>query len=294
MTELVSWPVAVVGAGTMGSQIAAQCALHEIFVILVDDDPRQLSAALDSNRRHLERRVEKGSLGESELEGVLERIRVSPDIESAAEVGLVIEAVAEDLELKRTVFSELVEVCGPDTILATNSSTFPISRIAEDLSYPERMCNMHFFHPVLIMKLVEIMRGPDTADETIAAAVGLTRSIDRQPIVIEREVPGLIVNRILAEIKREALWLANEGFASPADIDMAVKLGLNHPMGPFELLDFSGLDVFYGITAQRYEETRDERWKPPELLEEMVKAGDLGRKTGRGFYEYGDRGSVTS
>jgi 3-hydroxybutyryl-CoA dehydrogenase len=278
--------VAVIGAGTMGSQIAAQCALHEVFVVLIDEDPAHLNAATAGNRRQLERRVEKGALSQEDVDLALDRIRTATDIEQAADSGFAIEAVFEDLDTKRTVFTELVEACGPETILATNSSTFPISRIAGDLPFPERMCNMHFLHPVLVMRLVEIMRGPDTADDTIEAAVNLARFIDRRPIVIEREVPGLIVNRILAEIKREALWLAAEGYAEPGDIDAAVKLGLNHPMGPFELLDFSGLDVFYRIMAERYEETRDERWKPPELLEEMVKEGDLGRKTGRGFYEY--------
>jgi 3-hydroxybutyryl-CoA dehydrogenase len=149
---------------------------------------------------------------------------------------------------------------------------------------------MHFFHPVLVMRLVEVMRGPRTDDATVEATVEFARAIDRDPVVINREIYGLIVNRILGAIKREAFYLAEEGYATPEDIDRAVKLGLNHPMGPFELSDFSGLDVFYYAALQAYRETGDESLKPPRILEEKVKAGHLGRKTGKGFYEYAETG----
>ncbi|HZT96491.1 MAG TPA: 3-hydroxyacyl-CoA dehydrogenase family protein [Chloroflexota bacterium] len=278
--------LAVIGAGTMGAQIAAQAALHDFEVALIDTDEESLRRAEAGNRKQLQRRVEKGALSQTQVDEAMNRVQGTTDLLAAGSAFLVIEAVFEDLDTKRAVFSRLVETCGPDAILATNSSTIPISRIFDDLPYPERACNMHFFHPVLVMKLVEIMRGPETSDETVESAVDFVRRIDRQAVVVEREIPGLIVNRILGALKREALWLADEGYASPEDIDTAVKLGLNHPMGPFELTDFSGLDVFYSIMLQRYQETGDEAWKPSALLERKVKAGHLGRKTGRGFYEY--------
>jgi 3-hydroxybutyryl-CoA dehydrogenase len=278
--------VAVVGAGTMGAQIAAQCALHNLSVELIESDPRKLEEAARTNHRHLMRRVEKGRLTEAELESTFGRIHPSLDIELAATAQIAIEAVFEDLAAKRDVFTQLAEICAPDAVLATNSSSIPISQIIHDLPYPDRACNIHFFHPVLIMRLVEIMRGPETSDDTVDAVTGFVRQIDREPVLIEKEISGMIVNRILGAIKREALWLASEGYATPRDIDRAVKLGLNHPMGPFELTDFSGLDVFYGIMLRRYQETGDEAWKPPSLLEDKVKSGELGRKTGRGFYDY--------
>lgn len=276
----------VVGAGTMGSQIAAQSALHGLDVVLVDEDAARLREAVANNRRLLARRVAKGTLTEPEVETSLGRVETSRDPASLAPCELVVEAVFEDLGVKREVFAELAEVCSPVAILVTNSSTFPIASLFDDLPYPERSANLHFFHPVLVMKLVEVMRGPETSDATVGALLRFAERIGRESVVIERAVSGLVVNRILAAIKREALWLAAEGYALPADIDRAIKLGLNHPMGPFELTDFSGLDVFLGIMRQRYAESGDEGWKPPRLLEEKVEAGHLGRKAGRGFYEY--------
>ncbi len=286
MAETLPGKLAVIGAGTMGSQIAAQSALHGVEVVLVDTDERNLSRAEAGNRAQLERRVEKGTYTRERVEDALSRVEYSPDISRAAGAGMAIEAVFEDLSAKQQVFSRLVETCAPDAILASNSSTIPISRIFDDLPYPERACNIHFFHPVLVMRLVEVMRGPETSDETVEAAMAYVRGIDREPVLIEKEISGLIVNRILAALKREALWLADQGYATPEAIDTAVKLGLNHPMGPFELTDFSGLDIFYGIMRQRYEETGDEQWKPPAILEDKVTSGELGRKSGRGFYDY--------
>jgi len=270
----------------MGSQIAAQSALGGYEVVLLDADGAKLAEADTNNRRLLERRIEKGTLTREEVETALSRVGSAQDVEDLATCGLVIEAVFEDLTVKQTVFAQLSEVCGPQAILATNSSTFPISQLFDDLPYSERTCNIHFFHPVLVMKLVEIMRGPETSDQTVEAVRTYVNRLGRESVVIERELSGLIVNRILAAIKREALWLASEGYAEPEEIDRAVKLGLNHPMGPFELTDFSGLDVFYDIMRRRFEESGDEAWRPPKLLENKVKAGQLGRKTGRGFYEY--------
>lgn len=279
--------IAVVGAGTMGSQIAQQCALHGFEVLLFDTDPDQVARAQQANRGHLQRRVDKGKLASEDMDAALSRVLPASDLaQAAASADFVIEAVLEDLDVKRAVFDVLDRAAPATTVLASNSSTIGISQVAAGLSHPERCVNMHFFHPVLVMRLVEIMRGTDTADRAASAAIDLARQIDREPVVVNREIYGLIVNRILGAIKREAFWLAQEGYATPEDIDRAVKLGLNHPMGPFELSDFSGLDVFYYASLQRYRETGDEADRPPRILEEKVKAGEFGRKTGKGFYTY--------
>jgi 3-hydroxybutyryl-CoA dehydrogenase len=270
----------------MGSQIAAQCALSNFNVVLVDATEDQLASAVASNAGHLQRRVTKGTLTQDEVAAALSRVTASTDFHALHAADIVIEAVYESLDVKREVFATLSATCLATTILGSNSSTFPVLKIAPNDPHPERLCNLHFFHPVLVMKLVEIMRGPSTSDEVIARCVQFVNAIGRTPVVIGRELSGLIVNRILAAIKREALWLADEGYATPEDIDTAVKLGLNHPMGPFELTDLSGVDIFYQIMLHRFAESGDPQWKPPRILEEKVNAGHLGRKTGRGFYDH--------
>ena len=282
--------VAVIGSGTMGSQIAQQCALYGYSVSLMDSDPAQLEQALAGNRDQLQRRVDRGKLTAEQMESALELVRVTPDLAEAAEADFVVEAVVEQLEAKRDVFAQLDRLTLPHTILATNSSTITISRIASDVSHPERCLNMHFFHPVLVMPLVEVMPGPSTSPDAVLASMELARRIGKEPVLVRREIYGLIVNRILGAMKREAFQLAEEGYATPEDIDRAVKLGLNHPMGPFELSDFSGLDVYYYAALERYRETGEEQDKPSRLLEEKVKAGHLGRKTGKGFYDYSEAG----
>ncbi len=285
--------ICVIGAGTMGSQIAQQCALHGYDVRLTDEDPAQLDAARRSNSKHLARRVEKARMTREEAEQAGDRVRTTVDRNEALDgAGFVIEAVVERLDIKRALFAELDRTADPSAILATNSSTIGISQIAADLPHAERCINMHFFHPVLVMKLVEVMRGPQTSDRAVDLTMELSRRIGKDPVLINREVYGLLVNRILGAIKREAFWLAEEGYASPQDIDRAVKLGLNHPMGPFELSDFSGLDVFYYAALQRFQETGDEQHRPPRILQKKVEAGELGRKTGKGFYEYPAEGGV--
>lgn len=275
----------VVGAGTMGSQIAQQAGLFAFDVVLVDTDPGQLDRAVTGNRGHLQRRVAKGRLSPEEMEAALARVATTTDLAAARAADFVIEAIVEQAQAKRELFRELESLVSPHAILATNSSSIGISQICGQ-SRPDRAVNMHFFHPVLVMQLVEVMRGPETSDQTVQTTLELARRIGKEPVLINREVYGLLVNRILGAIKREAYWLAEEGYATPEDIDRAVRLGLNHPMGPFELSDFSGLDVYYYASLQRYQETGDEQYKPPRILEEKVKAGHLGRKTGKGFYEY--------
>ena len=281
--------VVVVGAGTMGSQIALQTAYSGLYdVTLVDADQGQLEKAAKQNRGLVARAVEKGRLTPEQAESALRRIETSGDLAAAlAGAGLVIEAVFEDLEVKRAVWRQLNEHAPRDAVLASNSSTIAISRLASETDRPQRCCNMHFFHPVTVMQLCEVVRGPQTSDETVEAAVEFVRSIGRVPVVINKEVHGFVVNRILFAAAEEAMHLLEGGYASVEDIDTAVKKGLNWPMGPFEVLDFSGLDVFYGALEDR----RRVEGGPeaPALLKEKIERGELGRKTGRGFHDYSRR-----
>jgi 3-hydroxybutyryl-CoA dehydrogenase len=279
--------VAVIGAGSMGAQIAQQAALHGIDVSLQDKDQSQLIKARESNRGHLARRVEKGRLAQDHADAAVNRVRLVTDLsQSVSDADFVIEAVFEDLELKRAVFRELDSHAPPDAVLASNSSTMGISEIAGESQRPERCLNMHFFFPVLVMDLVEIVRGPRTSDTTVDRASALAREMGRTPVVLNREIDGFIVNRVLHAATQEAYRLLDAGVASFEDIDTAVEKGLNWPMGPFRLGDFSGLDVTYNARKHMHEVTGDERYRPSPQLEAKVKAGKLGRKTGEGWYRY--------
>ena len=277
----------VVGARSMGAQIAQQAALHGIEVALHDKDGTQLQRALESNRGHLARRVEKGKLSKQEAEAAVNRVHATTDLGEATDrAAFVIEAVFEHLELKRSIFRELDEVTRADAVLASNSSTMGISKIADVTRRPDRCLNMHFFYPVLVMDLVEIVRGPLTSDETVERATVLAREMARTPVLLNKEIDGFIVNRILHAATQEAYRLLDAGVASFQDIDTAVEKGLNWPMGPFRLGDFSGLDVTYNARLHMYRVTGDERYKPSPQLEAKVRAGKLGRKTGEGWYTY--------
>jgi len=280
--------LAVIGAGSMGAQIAQQAALHGVDVTLQDKDASQLQKACDSNRGHLARRVEKGRLSQANAEAALDRVRTTTDLADAArDAEFVIEAVFEDLQVKRSIFQELDRLAPHDAVLASNSSTISVSKLAEVVQHPERCVNMHFFFPVLVMDLVEIVRGPKTSDETVERAIALSREMARTPVLLNKEIDGFIVNRILHAATQEAYRLLDAGVASFEDIDLAVEKGLNWPMGPFRLGDFSGLDVTYNARLHMYRTTGDERYKPSPQLEAKVKAGKLGRKSGEGWYRYG-------
>ncbi len=279
--------LAVIGAGSMGAQIAQQTALGGVEVTLHDKSSEQLEKARDSNRGHIMRRVEKGKLGEPEAQKALARVHGITDLsEAVAGADFVIEAIFEDLDLKRSVFAELDRAAPRDAVLASNSSTMGISKIAGVTSRPERCINMHFFFPVLVMDLVEVVRGPQTSDETVDRAMSMAREIGRTPVLINKEIDGFIVNRILHAATQEAYRLLDAGVASFKDIDVAVEKGLNWPLGPFRLGDFSGLDVTYHARLHMYRTTGEERFRPSPQLEAKVKAGKLGRKTGEGWYRY--------
>ena len=278
--------VTVVGAGTMGSQIALQTALAGRYrITLVDAVPGQLDRARVNNRKLVDRAVEKGRLTKEQADEALGRIADSDDLEAAAKgADLVIEAVIEEFDTKKSVFTALGKAARNDAILASNSSTIAISRLADLTGNPARCCNMHFFHPVTVMQLCEVVKGPKTSDATVEAATEFVRSIDRTPVVLNKEIWGFIVNRILFAASEEAMHLLEGGYASAEDIDTAVQKGLNWPMGPFHLLDFSGLDIFYGAMKDRHRQ--GEGGDAPDVLRKLVEEGSLGRKSGKGFFEY--------
>ncbi|MBJ7601906.1 MAG: 3-hydroxyacyl-CoA dehydrogenase family protein [Candidatus Dormibacteraeota bacterium] len=279
--------LAVVGAGSMGAQIAQQAALSGLSVALQDISEDQLERARRSNRQLLERRVAKGRLDAAYLEAALGRVSLTTDlVQAASGADIVLEAVTERLEAKREIFGRLAAFSKPDAILASNSSTMGVSQLISADCRPERCCNLHFFYPPLVMDLVEVVKGPQTSDETIQRAIRFVRDIGRTPVLVKKEIPGFIVNRILHMATQEAYRLLDSGVASVEDIDTAVEKGLNWPLGPFRLGDLTGLDITYNARQHMYETTGDPRYKPSKQLAAKVAAGELGRKTQQGWYSY--------
>jgi 3-hydroxybutyryl-CoA dehydrogenase len=271
----------------MGSQIAQQIALHGYSVSLYDERPEQLARALESNRGHLQRRVEKETLTPLEFDAALARVEPFDDLAAAISgCSLVIEAIVEDLGAKQALFQELEALTSADVLLATNTSSMTVSQIASILTGRDRVIALHFFNPVLVMQLVEIAPAPFTRAGLAKRAVEFVTSIDRTPVVLDKEIEGLLANRIIAAIRREAFWLVDQRYATPEAIDQAIELGLRHPMGPFKLADFNGLDVVLAIQQRRFERTGDELDRPPQQLRDLVEDGKLGRKSGAGFYDY--------
>jgi 3-hydroxybutyryl-CoA dehydrogenase len=277
--------VAVIGAGIMGRGIAHVAALGGYRTILEDILPAALRRAESEIRSNLDKAVELGKVGAPEAEAALERLEFAQSVEEAArQADLVIEAVPEELESKIEIFTLLDKICRPGTILATNTSSLSITEIAS-VTYRAPQCvGMHFFNPVHKMKLLEIVRGLETSEETIATAVEVGGRMGKETVVI-REAPGFITSRINALIGNEAFYMLQEGIASARDIDKALKLGLNHPMGPFEMIDLVGLDTRLHILEYLHK-SLGEKYRPAPLLVQYVKAGRLGRKAGRGVYEY--------
>ena len=271
----------------MGSQIAQQAALHGVDVRLHDVSADQLGRAVEQNGRLLARQVEKARLSVSDAEAAMARVRTTTDLEEAASAAdIVIEAIVEKLESKREVFARLDRICPERTILASNSSTMPISQLASATRRADRCCNLHFFFPVLVMELCEVVKGPATSAETISFAMAFVAEMGRVPVLLNREIDGFIVNRILHHASQEAYRLLDAGVASFEDIDTAVEKGLNWPLGPFRLGDLTGLDVTYNARRHIYETTGDPKYRPSDQLRRKVEEGNLGRKTGAGWYRY--------
>jgi 3-hydroxybutyryl-CoA dehydrogenase len=279
--------VCVVGAGTMGSQIAHQVALGGYPVRLYTRSQNRLDEAMTSAARLLRKRVERGKLDPAECDCALARVTPTTDLEEAAcDADLVIKSIAEDRDAKRTVFAQLSECTAEDTILASNSSTMPSSFFAEVVRNPSRLLNMHFFNPALVMQLVEVVKGPHTSEQTVHTCLDFARRIGKAPVLVRKETYGFIANRILFIAMQEAFKLVEDGYVSMQDCDLAVKNGLNWPMGPFELADLVGLDVTQDILAQGHQQTGEVRWAPTPILTDHVARGELGRKTNQGFYPY--------
>jgi 3-hydroxybutyryl-CoA dehydrogenase len=278
----------VLGAGTMGSQIAQQAALCGVEVDLVDILPEQVELAASQSRRLLEGRVARGRIDAADAQAALARVTYGADLPAAASrCDWAIEAVLERLETKRKAFADLDRHLPPHAGIATNSSNIVSSRLADATRRPELCCNMHFFHPVLVMDLCEVVRGPHTAEETARRAVEWSRRMGRAPVLIEREIDGFVVNRILGAASREAFTLLAGGVASHADIDTAARLGLGWRMGPFQLADFSGLDTVHDVRRDRYQSSgAPGDLATVEVLARLVAEGRRGRKSGRGFYDY--------
>ncbi len=277
--------IMVVGAGQMGSGIAQVCAMAGYNVILHDLTQDHINRGFATITRNVTRQVEKGKMTEEEKEQVLGRLTTSLDLQNASEVDLVIEAVVENMEVKTKLFAQLDEFAPPHTILATNTSSLPITEIAAATKRPEKVIGMHFMNPVPVMKLVEIIRGLATADDVYETIEHITRKLNKVPVEVN-DFPGFVSNRILMPMINEAIYALYEGVATKEAIDAVMKLGMNHPMGPLTLADFIGLDTCLYIMETLHEGFGDDKYRPCPLLRKYVKAGWLGRKTGRGFYTY--------
>jgi len=278
--------ICVLGAGTMGSGIAQTCSQAGFQVSMRDIENRLVQGGFDRIRKPLEKRVEKGKMTQEEVEAIISRIEGTTDLRKAVEeADLVIEAIIEKMDAKKEVFREIDRLCPEDVIFASNTSSLSITEIASATKRPDKVIGMHFFNPAPVMKLIELVRGSETSDMTFETIKALSIKLGKEPVEV-KESPGFVVNRLLIPMLNEAFNLLNEGVASPVDIDKAMKLGTNMPMGPFELLDFTGLDIGLDVMEVLYNETRDPKFRPSPLLRKYVRAGRLGRKTGRGVYEY--------
>ena len=279
--------VLIVGAGQMGHQIAMLCALGGYKTILQDVNNEALRKAEKILTSRMNKWVEQGKLTNEQKEEAFALLTFTNNLEDAArDVDLVIEAIVEKLDAKRDLFKQLDSLTPKHTILATNSSTIVNSLLADVTGRPEKVCNMHFFFPPLVMDCVEVVMSEKTSEETMETAMAVCKQINRTGLLLRKEISGFVANRILGAINREALALYEEGIADFKDIDIIVKKALGHPLGPFELIDLSGADIVYNVMELRYAESGKNKDKPSISIEEKVKSGNLGRKTGQGFYTY--------
>jgi len=279
--------VGVLGAGTMGNGIAQLAAQAGCQVIMRDIEDRFVQNGLKAIDKFLTKSVEKGKMTDEQKKEVLGRIKGTTRVEDMKDVDFVIEAIFEDLELKKSVFKQLDEMAKPGAIFTTNTSSMSVTEIAMATKRPDRVAGMHFFNPAPIMKLVEVIRAYHTSDETVRTVMDMSKKMGKEPVEVKKDSPGFIVNRLMIPHVIEAIKMAEEGVASIEDIDKAVKLGLNYPMGPFELMDLTGIDIALHVTDYLYKElNKESKWAAPILLKSMIRAGKLGRKSGAGWYKY--------
>lgn len=278
--------IGVVGAGAMGTGIAQVAAQAGLRVLLHDLTPDRADAAVERIGLSLEKAVSRGHLSLEQRQAILARIQPTADLALFVDADFVIEAIPEDLALKKSLFGELDRICRPEAVLATNTSSMSITEIGAATNRADRVVGMHFFNPVPIMRLVEIIHGVSSSAHTIQVAHEVAATLGKTAVEVKKDRPGFVVNRILMPMLIEALRVVEEGLATPEEVDKAITLGLHHPMGPFTLLDFTGVDVCYQVLQYLHQELGQPQYAPPQIIKEKVRAGRLGRKVGRGFFDY--------
>lgn len=276
----------VIGAGLMGAGIAQVAAVADYSVTLIDTGEDALARAAAGIEASYDKFAQKGRMTADEVAGALGRITTTTDLHAADQSDIIVEAVYESLEVKQAIFTELDKIAKPEAVLATNTSAIPITTIAAVTARPESVVGTHFFSPVPLMRLCELVRGYKTSDATLARAREFAENLGKTVIVVERDVAGFVTTRLISALAMEAAALVESGVASAEDVDIACQLGFGHAMGPLRTADLTGVDILTNASSNIYADTKDEKFAPPELLRRMVAAGDLGRKTGRGFYSY--------
>jgi 3-hydroxybutyryl-CoA dehydrogenase len=279
--------IGVLGAGVMGNGIAQVCSMAGYNVIMRDIEDRFVEGGIKNIDKFLAKSVEKGKMTAEAKNGIMGRIKGTTKMEDLKDADYVVEVVLEVMDVKKKVFKELDEITRPDVILASNTSSMSLTEMATAVKRPDKVVGLHFFNPVPLMRLVEVIRGMRTSDETVAVSMDLAKKLGKEAVEVKMDIPGFLVNRLMVPHFVEAIQLFEKGIASKEDIDKAAKLGLNYPMGPFELMDLTGLDIGLAVAQYFHDNLPKElKWDPPLIWENMVKSGLLGRKTGRGWYDY--------